>query len=85
MIKAVAMAIPSYSMTCFKLPLKLCNELGQMMARFWWGQQGNEKKIHCISWKQMCKLKGEGGLGFKGLRIFNMAMLGKHLLEAVKG
>ena len=34
-IKAVAQSIPTYTMGVFQLPLKFCNELNVMCARFW--------------------------------------------------
>jgi len=46
LIKAEAMSIPTYSMSCFKLPTSLCYDLEKMMARFWWGQKKEEKMIH---------------------------------------
>ena len=46
--KAVAQSIPTYTMRVFLLPMRLCNDLNAMCARFWWGQIGNERKIH---WK----------------------------------
>ncbi|XP_042974690.1 uncharacterized protein LOC122306323 [Carya illinoinensis] len=45
LIKAVALSIPSYSMSCFKLLESLCKELENMMAKFWWGQRREENKI----------------------------------------
>ncbi|XP_022841874.1 uncharacterized protein LOC111365549 [Olea europaea var. sylvestris] len=77
LLKSVALAIPSYAMSCFKLPSTLCTELEKTMARFWWGQRKEERKIHWQSWNVMCKSKSFGGMGFKELQIFNMAMLGK--------
>ena len=35
LIKAVVQAIPSYSLSCFKLPLGLCNNLENLIRRFW--------------------------------------------------
>ena len=46
LIKAVAQSIPTYTMSVFQLPLKLCDELNAMCAKFWWGQLGNGRKIH---------------------------------------
>ena len=44
LIKAVAQSIPTYTMGVFQLPVKLCEELQALCARFWWGQIGNEKE-----------------------------------------
>ena len=35
LIKAVAQAIPTYTMSCFKLPDALCDELTSMIRNFW--------------------------------------------------
>ena len=48
LIKAMAQSIPTYTMSVFQLPLKLCDELDDLCAKFWWGQMGNDRKIH---WK----------------------------------
>ena len=48
LIKAVAQLILTYTMGEFQLLVKLCNELNALCTRFWWGQVGDEKKIH---WK----------------------------------
>jgi len=44
--KAIALSIPTYTMSVFQLPLKLCDELDAMCAKFWGGQVRNERKIH---------------------------------------
>ena len=35
LIKSVARAIPSYVMSCFKLPAGMCHEIQAMINRFW--------------------------------------------------
>lgn len=47
------------------------------MARFWWGQKEDKHKIHWIGWKIFSMSKFHGGLGFKSLSMFNMALLAK--------
>ena len=37
LIKAVAQAVPAYTMSCFRLPTALCEELTGMVRNFWWG------------------------------------------------
>ena len=44
LIKTVAQAIPTYTMSCFKLPDSLCEELTIMVKNFWWDQKKEEKK-----------------------------------------
>ena len=77
LIKSVAQAVPSYTMSCFLLPKKLCEELIGMIRQFWWGQVKNEKKLAWLSWDKMCMPKDSGGLGFRDLRSFNLALLAK--------
>ena len=77
LIKAVAQAIPTYSMNCFKLPIGLCNEIEGLIRKFWWGQRGDRRKIHWVRWEELCKPKSEGGMGFKDLVLFNDALLAK--------
>ena len=64
-------------MGVFQLPVKLCDELDAMCARFWWGQVGEERKIHWKSWIFLTQSKKEGGMGFRDIRSFNLAMLAK--------
>ena len=65
--KAVAQAIPTYTMGVFQLPVKLCDELNALCARFWWGQMSNERKIHWKSWNVLTQAKKDGGMGFRDL------------------
>ncbi|KAL0011178.1 hypothetical protein SO802_006286 [Lithocarpus litseifolius] len=77
LIKAVAQATLTYTMRCFKLSDSLCKELSAMMSKFWWGQKEKERKMAWVAWEKLCKLKEEGGMGFRDLRAFNLAFLAK--------
>ena len=48
LIKAVVQAILTYTMTCFKLPVGLCDEIEGLIRKFWWGQRGDRWKIHWV-------------------------------------
>ena len=77
LIKAVAQAIPMYTMNCFKILDFLCDELTSLIRNFWWGQKQNERKIVWISWDKLCEPKAAGGMGFRQLKQFNLALLAK--------
>lgn len=77
LIKAAAQAIPVYSMACFDITKSVCNELSSMVSRFWWSQMDKENKIHWTSWEKLSKPKKDGGLGFRDLYSFNLAMLAR--------
>lgn len=57
-----------YLMQCLKFPKKVCDEVNSVMAKFWLGQQGEERKFHS---------EGLGGMGFRDLNLFNLALLAK--------
>ena len=48
-----------------------------MIRQFWWGQRKNEKKLAWVSWERLCQPKDKGGMGFRDLKSFNLALLAK--------
>ena len=78
MIKSVLQAIPSYVMSLFRLPNTLLDEIEKMMNAFWWGHGGSSNRgLNWLSWEKLSVHKNNGGMGFKDLAAFNVAMLGK--------
>ena len=77
LIKAVTQMVLTYTMSCFLIPKGLCEEIKGMIRKFWWGQRQEESKIVWVSWEKMCKSKSNGGMGFRNLQDFNLAMLAK--------
>ena len=67
LIKMVAQAIPTYTMSCFKLPKVWCDGVNSMISNYWWGQQHEEHKIHWLNWGRLCSSKLDGGIGFRDL------------------
>jgi hypothetical protein len=69
---------PNLRYVLFDLTNKgLCDQISAMVYRFWRAQQENKNKVHWISWETLSLPKKEGGLGYKDLHVFNMAMLAK--------
>ncbi|MCH88735.1 RNA-directed DNA polymerase (Reverse transcriptase), partial [Trifolium medium] len=49
-----------------------------MLNSFWWGAKGeNRKGIRWMSWERLTMRKEWGGMGFRSIHGFNIAMLGK--------
>lgn len=77
LIKTIAQAIPTYFMGIFKFSKALCDSINLTLAKYWWGQSKDEKKIHWINWKKLCNSKDRGGMGFRDIQAFNLALLAK--------
>jgi hypothetical protein len=77
LIKSVAQAVPTFSMSCFKLPRGLCQHINSLLVKFWWGCKDGSRKTTWVSWKEMTKPKGMGGLGFRDIELFNLALLAR--------
>ncbi|KAA3475053.1 reverse transcriptase [Gossypium australe] len=76
-IKSVLQAIPIFAMSCFLLPIFLCKKMESIFAQFWWQKGRGRKGIHWCQWAHLCRSKNEGGLGFRNMAQFNIAMLAK--------
>ena len=77
LLKANAQAVPTYPMSCFKLPAPICNKMRTYISNFWWGSSIDSHKIHWQRWTKLTRSKGKSGLGFRDMPLFNQAMLGK--------
>ncbi|CAN1744284.1 Putative ribonuclease H protein At1g65750 [Linum perenne] len=78
LVKAVLQAIPTYCMNVFVLPVTMIAELERMLNSFWWGTKNSGGQgISWMRWERLCVRKEDGGMGFKDLHAFNLAMVGK--------
>lgn len=77
MLQSVLSPIPSYSMTCFKLPASLIRRIQSALTRFWWDGPDGNKKMAWVSWDKMKQPKSLGGLGVRDFECFNDAFLAK--------
>ena len=65
-------------MGIFLLPGTLTSEIENMLNTFWWGHNSTTScGIHWLSWERLSVRKTSGGMGFKNLRSFNLAMIRK--------
>ncbi|XP_031099762.1 uncharacterized protein LOC116003958 [Ipomoea triloba] len=78
LLKSVAQALPTYSMKIYYFLVTLCERIKRVMNKFWWGTSGGGSNgIGWMAWNRMCSQKWKGGIGFKVLSRFNVALLAK--------
>lgn len=78
LLKSVLQSIPTYTMGVFMLTDNLLKEVEVVLNSFWWkGKWGNEGGIRWRAWKDLCVPKKWGGMGFRRLKEFNIALLCK--------
>ena len=75
LIKSILQALPTFTMNCFKLPRSLCKDIESLIRKFWWGYRGDQRKTHWLAWNKLCLPKSQGGLGFRDIENFNLALL----------
>jgi len=46
LLKSVAQAVPTYSMSCFLLSKTTCKKIKTPISNYWWGGLADSKKIH---------------------------------------
>jgi hypothetical protein len=77
LIKSIIQAMPTYSMACFLLGKGTCQKLTSLMAQFWCSGSLDKRSMHWLAWDRIARPKAWGGMGFRELHLFNLALLGK--------
>lgn len=77
LIKACPQDIMICAMTLFNLTIGLYEQMTSMICRFFWAQRDADQKIHWLSSEKLTRSKKEGGMGFKDLHTYKLAMLDK--------
>ncbi|KAE8709396.1 hypothetical protein F3Y22_tig00110332pilonHSYRG01437 [Hibiscus syriacus] len=76
LIKSVLCSLPIYFLSMFKVPASVYKTL-ILSCQFLWGGGDGRKRIHWVSWSDVCKPKIEGGLGVPNLKVVNRALMEK--------
>ena len=75
LIKTVAQALPTYTMSSFDIPTKVCDKLDALTRKFWWNPKNpNGSYLAWLAWEKLCLPKGTGGMGFKKSKNFNKTL-----------
>ena len=53
LLKMVAQAISTYSMSCWKLPVETCDKMRAAIANYWWGSSTDNRHIHWMRWDRL--------------------------------
>lgn len=77
LLKTTAQSIPNFWMNLMLIPSEVCNTIQCQMNDFWWGSSNDNKGVRWMAWDKLYNIKEAGGLGFKNLQQFNIAMLAK--------
>ena len=67
MVKSVLGSLGSYLMSVFLTPLSVLKALEEMRARFFWGANRDERRMHWVRWYIVITSREEGGLGIGSL------------------
>ncbi|KAL2230755.1 UNVERIFIED_CONTAM: hypothetical protein Sindi_1669900 [Sesamum indicum] len=82
-IKSVLIALSLDWASTFILPKKVINEIEKRLRAFLWKGTTNSGYAK-VAWKDICRPKEEGGLGFKNISTLNRALMTKKLCDVIR-
>lgn len=60
MINSVLNSMPLYTISFYKAPCKVINQINDIQSRFLWGGSEIKNKVHWVSWENVCVAKQNG-------------------------
>ncbi|KAL2237640.1 UNVERIFIED_CONTAM: hypothetical protein Sindi_0955700 [Sesamum indicum] len=82
-IKSVLLSLSLYWSSAFILPKKVTNEIEKRLRTFLWKGTTNSGYAK-VAWKDLCRPKDEGGIGFKDIAILNRTLMTKKLCDIIR-
>ena len=78
------LVLPTYVMSSFLFPVEICENLANAIVQFWWSSNSPKRGIHRAKWGKVCLPREKGGICFRMIHEFNLALLAKQLLRLVQ-
>ena len=79
LVQSVIQSIPVYLMSSGWVPKTPLDKIKSYCRGFLWSKDHGRHGIPLVSWEKMCRNRGDGALGFRQLKPFREALLGKQL------
>ncbi|GFS35290.1 hypothetical protein Acr_00g0038900 [Actinidia rufa] len=79
LISSVLQGVECFWLASLPIPTGIRERLIRMCRNFLWGGKCFVSKKPLVAWDSICLPKMEGGLGFKNLEAWNLALLSKNL------
>ncbi|XP_052623926.1 uncharacterized protein LOC128134194 [Lactuca sativa] len=83
LINSVLASTHVYWASIFKIPIATIKEIESICRSFLWAKGEVVKGKAKVKWSDVCKPKINGGLGIKNLRLWNDALLSKHVWNLI--
>lgn len=77
LVKSVLNSIPMFYMQLEKFPANVHKEIDKMVRRCVWGEMGDRRRLHPISWDSFCKPKELGSVGLRKSAWMNQDLVAK--------
>ena len=79
LLSSVLYSLQVYWTGIFILPKKIIKAIEQKFNRFLWNGKDVEAAKAKVAWADVCYPKKEGGLGLKGLEVWNKTSMLRHI------